>query len=164
MMNDLEQTADSVKEKFHKSSAHVQTQAEEVIFHKVEKLLNIKLEKNKKIYLADNAFTYMQPDLYSEENLVVGEIFAHIGKPKKAQDNKIANDILKMLLLEKTTGNQYRKIIVVCDLSEKKKLEGKSILAESIRRFDIEIMYIEIDEEIKQQIIEAQERQKMTNV
>ena len=133
-MNDLEQTANSVKEKVHKSSAHVQTQAEEVIFHKVEKLLNIKLEKNKKIYLADNAFTYMQPDLYSEENLVVGEIFAHIGKPKKAQDNKIANDILKMLLLEKTTGNQYRKIIVVCDLSEKKKLEGKSILAESIRR------------------------------
>ena len=164
MMNDLEQTVNSVKEKFHKSSAHVQTQAEEVIFHKVEKQLNIKLEKNRKIYLVDNAFTYMQPDLYSEENLVVGEIFAHIGKPKKAQDNKIANDILKMLLLEKTTGNQYRKIIVVCDLSEKKKLEGKSILAESIRRFDIEIMYIEIDEEIKQQIIEAQERQKMTNV
>ena len=163
-MNKLEQTANSVKEKFHKSSAHVQTQAEEVIFRKVEKQLNIKLEKNKKIYLADNAFTYMQPDLYSEENLVVGEIFAHIGKPKKAQDNKIANDILKMLLLEKTTGNQYRKIIVVCDLSEKKKLEGKSILAESIRRFDIEIMYIEIDEEIKQQIVEAQERQKMTNV
>ena len=49
-MNDLEQTVNSVKEKFHKSSAHVQTQAEEVIFHKVEKQLNIKLEKNRKIY------------------------------------------------------------------------------------------------------------------
>ena len=62
---------------------------------------NINLEKNKKIFLADNAFIYIQPDFYSEEDHVIGEIFAHIGKSKKAQDNKNANDILKMLLLEK---------------------------------------------------------------
>ena len=151
-------------EKFHKSSAHIQMQAEDIIFHKVEKLFNIKLEKNKKIYLADNAFTYMQPDLYSEDKYIVGEIFAHIGKPKKAQDNKIAKDIIKMLLLEKTTGKQSRKIIVVCDLSEKKKLEGQSILAESIRQFGIEILYIEINEDIRNQILNAQELQKMTNI
>ena len=106
----------------------------------------------------------MQPDLYSEDKYIVGEIFAHIGKPKKAQDNKIANDILKMLLLEKITGKQYRKIIVVCDLSEKKKLEGQSVLAESIRQFGIEILYIEISEDIRNQILNAQELQKMTNV
>ena len=127
-------------------------------------VLNIKLEKNRKIYLADNAFTYIQPDFYSEESKIIGEIFAHIGKPKKAQDNKIANDILKMLLLEKITGKQYRKIIVVCDLSEKKKLEGQSVLAESIRQFGIEILYIEISEDIRNQILNAQELQKMTNV
>ena len=106
----------------------------------------------------------MQPDFYSEEQLIVGEIFAHIGKPKKAQDNKVANDILKMLLLEKITGKQYRKIVVVCDTTEKKKLEGKSVLAESIRQFGIEILYIEIDTNMKQQIMDAQELQKMTNV
>ena len=92
----------------------------------------------------------MQPDFYSEEQLIVGEIFAHVGKPKKAQDNKVANDILKMLLLEKTTGKQYRKIIVVCDASEKKKLEGKSVLAESIRQFGIEILCVEIDTDMIQ--------------
>lgn len=148
----------------HKSSAHVQMQAEEVLFHKVEDLLNVNLEKNKKIFLADNAFTYIQPDFYSEKAHVIGEIFAHIGKPKKAQDNKIANDILKMLLLEKKTNKQYRKIIVVCDEAEEKKLQGLSALAESIRQFDIEIMYIELDENIRNQIIEAQELQRMTNV
>ena len=150
-------------EKLHKSSSHVQAQAEEVLFHKVEELFNLKFEKNKKIFLADNAFTYMQPDFYSSENYIVGEIFAHIGKPKKAQDNKIANDILKMLLLEKITGKQYRKIVVVCDLEEKKKLEGKSVLAESIRQFGIEVLYIEIGEDIQKQIKEAQELQRMTN-
>lgn len=148
----------------HKSSAHVQMQAEEVLFHKVEDLLNVKLDKNKKIFMADNAFTYIQPDFYSEQDCIIGEIFAHIGKPKKAQDNKIANDILKMLLLEKKTNKQYRKIVVVCDEAEEKKLQGLSALAESIRQFDIEIMYIELDEDIRNQIIEAQELQRMTNV
>ena len=150
-------------ENTHKSSSHVQMQAENVIFQKVEEQLGSKLERNKKIYLADNAFTYMQPDFYSDEHCVVGEIFAHIGKPKKAQDNKIANDILKMLLLEKITGKQYRKILVVCDEAEKKKLEGQSVLAESIRQFHVEIMHIEIDEGTKMQILAAQELQKMTN-
>ena len=97
----------------HKSSSHVQMHAEDILFQKIAALLDISLERTPKIFLADNAFTYMQPDFYSATDNVVGEIFAHIGKPKKAQDNKIANDILKMLLLEKTTGEQYRKIIVV---------------------------------------------------
>lgn len=66
------------------------------------------------------AYTYIQPDFYSEEPGIIGEIFAHIGKPKKAQDNKIANDIWKMLLLEKITGKQFRKVIVVCDEAEKR--------------------------------------------
>ena len=153
----------SAIENNYKSSSHVQLQAEDIIFAKVEKLFNISLEKNKKIYLADNAFTYMQPDFYSSEYSIVGEIFAHIGKPKKAQDNKIANDILKMLLLEKTTGKKFRKIIVVCDETERKKLEGLSVLAESIRQFDIEIMYIEIDSDMQNQILEAQKLQKMIN-
>lgn len=151
-------------EAIHKSSSHVQMRAEDILFHKIEERFGIKFERTPKIFLADNAFTYMQPDFYSAENYIVGEIFSHIGKPKKAQDNKIANDILKMLLLEKKTGKQYRKIIVVCDMSEKKKLEGKSILAESIRQFDVEVFYVEVDEETQRQILKAQELQRMTNM
>lgn len=146
-----------------KSSSFEQMQAEDIIFLLAEELLGVTLEKNPKIFLADNAFTYIQPDFYSEDNLIVGEIFAHIGKPKKAQDNKIANDILKMLLLEKITGQQYRKIIVVCDEAEKKKLEGLSALAESIRQFGIEILLVEIENDLRTQLLEAQNRQKMTN-
>lgn len=82
--------------------------------------------------MSNNAFPYIQPDFYSESELVIGEIFSHIGKPKKGQDNKIANDILKMLLLDKFTGKIHRKIIVVCDEAEKKKLQGLSALAEGM--------------------------------
>ena len=147
----------------HKSSSHVQMHAEDIIFQKVAALLGITLERNPKVFLADNTSTFMQPDFYSAEDKVVGEIFAHIGKPKKAQDNKIANDILKMLLLEKVKGKRYRKILVVCDEAELKKLTGLSVLAESIRQFDIEVMYVEVDENLRNQLLRAQARQKMVN-
>lgn len=150
-------------ENTNKSSSLEQAEAEKVIFDKIEAVLKFSLKANPKIYLADNAFTYIQPDFYSEEAAIVGEIFAHIGKPKKAQDNKIANDILKMLLLEKVHNKRYRKIIVICDENEEKKLQGMSALAESIRQFEIEIIRIEIPEHIKNNILDAQNRQKMIN-
>ena len=148
----------------HKSSSHIQIQAEEMMFSKIEHLFEIKFEKNKKIYLADNTYTYMQPDFYSEEFSIVGEIFAHIGKPKKAQDNKISNEILKMLLLDKNSGKQYRKIIAVCDKKEMKKLMGQSVLAESIRQFGVEVILVELDEDMRNKILKAQEIQRMTNI
>ena len=147
----------------YKSSSLEQQETEKHIFLMVEELLGVKLENNKKIFLADNSFTYIQPDFYSETELIIGEIFAHIGKPKKAQDNKIANDILKMLLLEKITGKHFRKIIVVCDEEEQKKLQGLSALAESIRQFGIEVMKIEIGDDLRNMILDAQKRQKMIN-
>ena len=134
------------------------------MFPIIERMLNARLEKNRKIYLADNAYTYIQPDFYSESDLIIGEIFAHIGKPTKAQDNKISNDILKMLLLEKVSGKNYRKIIAVCDETEMKKLKGLSALAESIRQFHIEVLYVRIDESLKNKLLDAQCRQKMVNV
>jgi len=150
-------------ESLHKSSSHIQTQAEDIIFKKVNKIINAKFDRNKKIYLTDDTRIHIEPDFYSADDAIIGEIFAHIGKPQKAQNNKIANDILKMLLLEKITGRSYRKIIVVCDIAEKEELEGKSALAESIRQFGIELLYVELDEEMRNQILNAQELQKMTN-
>lgn len=147
----------------NKSGSEEQQYAGHVMFCEMEKLLNAKLEENPKIYLVDNKFTYIEPDFYSEEKCIVGEIFAHVGKPKKAQDNKIANDILKMLLLEKIKGKKYRKIIVVCDSEQENHLKGLSALAESIRRFDVEIIRCDISEEMREQLIKAQKRQKMTN-
>ena len=108
-------------EKEEKSSSIEQQMAEQVIFQKVNDWLGIELVENAKIFVGN---TFMQPDFYSKADGIIGEIFAHIGKPKKAQDNKISNDILKMLLLEKIEGKIYRKIIVVCDEDEMKKLKG----------------------------------------
>ena len=72
-----------------KSSSIEQQRAEERIFALVERELNIKLEKNPVLYLSNNKYTYIQPDLYSAEHRVIGEIFAHIGKPKKRRTTRL---------------------------------------------------------------------------
>ena len=64
------------------------------------------------------------------------------------------------LLVEKILKKTYRKIIVVCDTEEEKTLTAQSVLAESIRQFDVEIMRVELDSEMRDRIIAAQERQK----
>lgn len=143
-----------------KSSSIEQQKAERIIFKKVKEWLNVELEENAKIFVGS---TYMQPDFYSKEEGIIGEIFVHIGAPKKAQDNKIANDVLKMLLLEKIEGREYKKIIVVCDEQEEKKLIGTSILAECIDKFGVEVKKIDIEDDLRNTLIEAQKRQRMVN-
>ena len=143
-----------------KSNSIEQQMAKQIIFKKVQYWLNKDVKENAKILVGK---TYMQPDFYSKEEGIIGEIFAHIGNPKKGQDNKIANDILKMLLLEKLEKRTYRKIIVVCDEQEMKKITGTSVLAECIRQFDIEVKMIDIETDLRTMLIAAQKRQRMTN-
>ena len=147
-------------ERSEQSNSFEQQMAEQIIFEKVQNWLNKNLKENAKILVGK---TYMQPDFYSKEDGIIGEIFAHIGKPKKGQDNKIANDILKMLLLEKLEKRTYRKIIGVCDEQEMKKITGTSVLAECIRQFDIEVKMINIETDLRTMLIAAQKRQRMTN-
>lgn len=147
-------------ERSEQSNSFEQQMAEQIIFEKVQNWLNKNLKENAKVLVGK---TYMQPDFYSKEDGIIGEIFAHIGKPKKGQDNKIANDILKMLLLEKLEKRTYRKIIVVCDEQEMKKITGTSVLAECIRQFDIEVKMINIETDLRTMLIAAQKRQRMTN-
>lgn len=71
-----------------KSNSIEQRMAEQIIFEKVKHWLDKDLKENVKILVGKS---YMQPDFYSKQEGIIGEIFAHIGKPKKGQDNKIAN-------------------------------------------------------------------------
>ena len=136
-------------ERSEQSNSFEQQMAEQIIFEKVQNWLNKNLKENAKILVGK---TYMQPDFYSKEDGIIGEIFAHIG-----------NDILKMLLLEKLEKRTYRKIIVVCDEQEMKKITGTSVLAECIRQFDIEVKMINIETDLRTMLIAAQKRQRMIN-
>ena len=68
--------------------------AEQIIFEKVRNWLNKDLKENAKILVGK---TYMQPDFYSNVDGIIGEIFAHIGKPKKVRITKLQMIYLKCL-------------------------------------------------------------------
>ena len=144
-----------------KSSSHEQREIERYVFAEVEDLLRVSLQRNPKVFLTEGV--HIEPDFYSKEAKIVGEIFAHHGKTKGGQNHKVAQDILKMLLLEKTEGITYRKLLVVCDKQMEKALTGKSALAESIRQFGINLLCVELPEELRDKILDAQNRQIMIN-
>ncbi len=146
-----------------KSRSAEQLKAEDVIFSLVEKELDAPLQRHQRLSVSAERPAYIRPDFYSQEHKIIGEIFAHIGKPKKAQNNKIANDILKMLLFEKHKQTEYLKVIAVCDEAEYRALNGDSALAESIRRFGIKLLLIPLEDEQRDNLLAAQARQRMVN-
>lgn len=145
----------------NKSSSVEQQEAEIFIAEIVKKWLGCSLQQKVKVFLGDGV--HIEPDLYSEDEKIICEIFAHVGALKDGQKHKISQDILKMLLLEKTTGVQYKKIIVVADDKVAKYLHGKSFIAESIRQFGIEVKIINLSDEVRISVTNAQIRQIMIN-
>lgn len=144
-----------------KSKSDEQQKAEIIIGDRVEGELSCPLKRNEKVVLSEGI--HVVPDLYSEKDRIVGEIFAHIGSLKVGQQHKISQDILKMLLMEKAKGVKYRKMLVIIDDKIEEYLKGKSFIAESIRQFGIEIKKIDLLDENYEKIMNAQKRQVMVN-
>ena len=144
-----------------KSKSDEQQKAEITIGDRVEEYVACPLKRSERVVLTGGV--HIVPDLYSEKDRIVGEIFAHIGSLKVGQQHKISQDILKMLLLEKTKGVKYRKMLVIVDEKIEEYLKGKSFIAESIRQFGIEIKKIDLSAEEYEKIINAQKRQVMVN-
>lgn len=138
------------------SCSDVQQKYERIVFERVEEWIGVKLQSNPKIYFDK---VHIEPDFYSSEEKIVGEIFAHIGGLLEGQKRKISQDVLKMLLLEKKHNFVYRKIFVVCDEAGLKYLTGDSWTAACISEFGIEIKHIELSEEERQELLTTQAKQ-----
>jgi len=138
------------------SCSDVQQKYERIVFERVEEWLGVKLQSNPKIYFDK---VHIEPDFYSSEEKIVGEIFAHVDELLTGQKRKISQDILKMLLLDSKHDCIYRKIIVICDTAALKFLNGDSWTAACISEFGIEIKYIELSEEERQELLTTQAKQ-----
>ncbi len=135
------------------SSSEFQTNLEEMLFYKIkESLGSTSLSRNVILTVNQSGGVHVVPDFYSEEEHIIGEIHSHAGKLKSAQLHKIASDVLKMLLYEKTSGLNFDKYIVVCDKEEYDQLLGKSALAESLRCFGVTVLLFELDNETREQL------------
>lgn len=88
-------------EKRKDSDSGVQKQLEGSLVTEYEKRTGLYgIHNTSKVWL--NSSTYIVPGIYSEEHKIIGEVHAHAQKLKSAQKDKLASDILKMVLFEKT--------------------------------------------------------------
>lgn len=149
-------------EKRKESRSDVQRSIQEIMFKKIGGMLDDKdLESDKRIPVADSEKTYICPDFYSEKGKVIGEIHAHAGRLKKAQHDKIAGDVLKMLLFEKSRGCEFKKYIAVCCHEEYEQLTGDSYLAEALRQFGVKALLVDIMEEDYRRLQECMKKQNL---
>ena len=129
---------------------------EEFIFNDCDKL------DNQKVWLDIENDDYIEPDIYSEEHGIVGEIHTHIGALKSAQKHKVSADILKMLTLERACGKELKKYIIVCSEEEKEQLtKSNSHLAVSIRFYNINVEYYPLTAELQTKLEDAVKKQNM---
>ena len=146
------------------SDSSVQRNIEAYIFDEICKQCEgFTLKSNVKLPLDDDCKTYICPDFFSEENHIIGEIHTHIGRLKSSQADKIAGDVLKMILFEKLSGTSYRKYIVVCDEVEMEQLKGDSFLAKAIREYNIEIVYIGLPDDLLESLKKTVKKQNVMN-
>ncbi|MGE5417450.1 MAG: hypothetical protein ACM3UZ_12005 [Acidobacteriota bacterium] len=142
----------------HPSNSIVQQEAESIIIKALEQKLGF---ERGTLYPANIKLgtALVKVDGYNEEHGIICEVYAHIGKLKPAQSNKSINDVMKMLLIERKTERHYRKIIVVCDSEAENQLKNNGWKALAIQEFGVEVMRVEVNEELRQRIIEAQRGQ-----
>ncbi len=114
-----------------------------------------------KIWFNDKVF--VEIDGYNEEHGVMVEVFARMNPPKPAHYEKIANDILKLIMVEKLHNRKYRKVLAVCGDEVEKYLLGKSWKAHAVNMYDFEVIKIDIPLELKEEILAAQGRQNEGN-
>lgn len=86
------------------------------------------------------------------------EIWAHQGKAKSAQKDKVMKDMCKLLLAEKKLGKPCCKVFVVADQDAVSHLKN-SWQGEFAKKYGIELQVVDIDDATRQQICQAQKEQ-----
>lgn len=105
----------------------------------------------------------VQMDGINEENKVLCEIYARIGKLKGSQPDKIASDFLKMFLVERSLGGEWQKHYCFASDEAASQTKGKSWLAMAAAELGIKIHVYTLPSSIAASVVDAQNRQIMVN-
>ncbi|HQI04749.1 MAG TPA: hypothetical protein PL195_05770 [bacterium] len=144
-------------EKRKESRSDVQTKLE------LEIAKRLGLEKEEQ-FIGDIKLIFDGVKKKNEEVTEIYEIYCGIEKLKSAQKQKIANDLLKMLLFEKLKNKEFEKKIVVVDENIKdflSKEKHKTWLNQVIDGFNVKIELYKISYEQRKEIKEAKKNQNL---
>lgn len=102
-------------------------------------------------------------DGINRDHRVLCEVYSRIGRLKGSQPDKLASDMLKLVLAERALGGTWRKLLCLADSEAAKCLQGKSWLAAAARQMGFEVVVVELPSSTRERILAAQRRQVMVN-
>ena len=105
----------------------------------------------------------VRPDGVDMDRKLVVEIYARIGALKAAQAHKVRADLFKLAYLRKLLGADWRAVLCFVDHEAAAFVLGGSWAAKAAASFGVEIVVQPIPENLRQEVIAAQARQRMTN-
>ncbi|HEY4001903.1 MAG TPA: hypothetical protein VGO93_23715 [Candidatus Xenobia bacterium] len=98
-------------------------------------------------------------DGYNRDEKIAVEAWAHHGRSKPAQRHKIANDMLKLLMVRRLLGDGWRLVLLFADPEAHHFLEGRSWRAKMVSLFGFQIEEVDIPAEVHARVRAAQKRQ-----
>lgn len=143
----------------HPSDSDVQRRAESELVSALAATLNLELV-NSRLSLDDCS---VQIDGLNEGKRVACEAFARLGALKPGQKRKLGSDILKLLMLERVKGGEWRKILVVAGEETAAWLSGGSWQARAVREFSVEVFRVPLERALATELLNRQVAQVMMN-
>lgn len=133
-----------------------QREAEAVMIATLAREMGVELSPQR-VDLPDGS--YVNVDGASDDLSVLCEAWAHQGPPKSAQKMKVAVDAFKISHVARSLGTSPRLVLVFCDEHACKRFRGSGWLAGAIRSHGIEIKVVDIPDDLRDRLRQAQHRQ-----
>lgn len=103
--------------------------------------------------------TWLEVDGASEDPPILCEAWAHIGRARSAQKDKVMADALKLAYLGQRLEWRCRKLLLFSDRAACAPFAGSSWRTQCLRHFEIDTEVIELPPELRERVLAAQKRQ-----
>ncbi len=144
----------------HPSASDEQQEAGVVLVNALSHNLGVALE-SKSLELKDGC--WVQIDGYSCEPPIICEAWAHIGKPRGGQLDKVMSDALKLVFCEQQLGQKFKKILLFSDEVVGDYFSGGNWQARCLKEHGIEVIVLPLPGTLFKRVKDAQRRQRMVN-
>jgi hypothetical protein len=133
-----------------------QQEAEDLMIGLLGKSLGVSFEKRR---FSLPVGGWLEIDACCDSPCILCEAWAHIGRPKSAQRDKVTADAMKLLFAASLAQGPQRLILVFADEDAASHFRGNSWVAQALKANRIETHLVELPSDVREKILLAQNRQ-----
>ena len=139
--------------------SRVQRGAEAVILATLSKELGYGLEP-RRVEIGDGIRVEIDGASFESNPPILVEAWAHQGRPRPGQKQKVMTDALKLVAVESIRYPGAQMILALADDDAAAWFCGHTWMAEALRHLRVEVRVVKLPEELRAAIREAQKRQE----